>query len=118
MRLQMTWVTVGVRAVMELGIVSGFAYWGYQIGNGPVAKALLAAAAVLVGFGFWGAVDFHQAGRWAEWLRLTQELLISGVAAAAWWAGGSPALGVALALLSIVYHTVVYAAGGRLLPAP
>jgi len=33
--------------------------------------------------GFWGAVDFHQAGRLAEPLRLVQELAISGLAAVA-----------------------------------
>jgi hypothetical protein len=39
--------------------------------------------APLVGFGFWGAVDFHQAGRFAEPLRLIQELAISALAAVA-----------------------------------
>ena len=42
----------------------------------------------LIGFGFWGAVDFHQFGRLSEWLRLMQELVISGMAAFALYITG------------------------------
>jgi Protein of unknown function (DUF2568) len=100
---------------MELGIVAGFAFWGYHVADSTGMGILFAVGAVFVGFGFWGLVDFHQAGRWAEWLRLTQELLISGLAAAAWWAAGQTTLGIALALTSLVYHVLVYTAGERLL---
>jgi len=102
---------------MELGIVAGFAFWGYHFADSTGMGILFAVGAVVVGFGFWGLVDFHQAGRWAEWLRLTQELLISGLAAAAWWAAGQTTLGIALALISLVYHVLVYTAGERLLSA-
>jgi hypothetical protein len=62
-----------------------------------------------------GAVDFHQAGRLAEPLRLLQELAISGLAAAALYSAGQHLLGWALGLLSAGYHTLVYLQGGRLL---
>ncbi len=82
--------------------------------------------AIVVAFGFWryhtgsstrGAVDFHQAGRLAEPLRLTQELVVSGLAALAWYAAGYHAPAIALAALSLVYHTLVYATGAQLLKA-
>lgn len=77
------------------------------------------ALAPTVGFGLWGAVDFHQAGRLAEPLRLVQELAISGLAAVALYLTGQHGLGIARGALSLVSHTLVYATGDRLLkPRP
>jgi NAD(P)-dependent dehydrogenase (short-subunit alcohol dehydrogenase family) len=59
--------------------------------------------------GFWGAVDFRQAGRLPEPLRLVQELAI------AVYAAGQHILGWFLGLASISYHALVYAQGSRLL---
>ena len=70
-----------LRVTMETGIVVALGFWGYRAGSGPAAKIALMIAVPLIGFGFWGTVDFHQAGRLAEPLRLTQELVISGLAA-------------------------------------
>ena len=103
-----------LRVLMEVGVVVALADWGFHTGGGTAAKVLLGIGAPVVGFGFWGAVDFHQA-RLAELLRLTQELVISGLAAAAWYASGQHVLGIALASLSVVYHALVYASGARLL---
>ncbi len=113
--------TLALRVLMETGIVAAFAYWGYRAGAGTGMKILLAAGAPALGFGLWGAVDLHQAGRLAEPLRLLQELAISGLAAAAVYTAGQHLLGWALALLSAAYHALVYLQGGRLLkhrPSP
>lgn len=53
---------LAMRAVMETGIIVGLAYWGWQTGAGTIAKVALALGAPLIGFGFWGLVDFHSAG--------------------------------------------------------
>jgi hypothetical protein len=108
-------VNLVLRVGMEIGIVVGLAVWGYHVGGSTPTKVALAALVPLVGFGFWGAVDFHQAGRLAEALRLTQELVVSALAAAAFYASGFRGLGIALAMLSIVYHALVYASGATLL---
>ena len=100
---------------MELGIVLAFGYWGYQTGEGTAMKILLAIGAPIVGFGFWGAVDFHQVGRLSEPLRLVEELVISGLAAAALYVAGQQTLGFILGLLSIVYHASMVLSGERLL---
>lgn len=104
-----------LRVTMETGIVVALGFWGYHTGDSTAAKIGLLIGAPIVGFGFWGAVDFHQAGRLAEPLRLTQELVISGLAAVAWYVAGYHALGVTLGVLSLAYHALVYAAGARLL---
>jgi len=106
---------LALRLLMELGVVLALGYWGYQTGESTGAKILLAIGAPALGFGFWGLVDFRQAGRLAEPLRLTQELLISGLAALGLYVAGQPALAWALALVSIVHHALVYLLGGKLL---
>ena len=108
---------LALRALTEAGVVAALAYWGVRTGGGTGGKILLGIAAPAVGFGFWGAVDFRRAGRAAEPLRLAQELVVSGLAAAAWYAAGRHALGLALGALSVVYHALVYLSGGRLLKA-
>lgn len=104
-----------LRVLMETGIVVALAWWGLEAGDSTAAKLLLGICAPAVGFGFWGAVDFHQTGRAGEPLRLTQELTVSALAALAWYSAGQQVLGLALAGLSVVYHALVYLSGERLL---
>jgi Protein of unknown function (DUF2568) len=108
-------VTLILRVTMEVGIVAALASWGAHTPESTWASIALGLAAPVVGFGIWGAVDFHQAGRYAEPLRLAEELVISLLAAAALYSTGQHTLGVALAILSVAYHTLVYATGARLL---
>ena len=108
-------ITLILRVGMETGIVGALGYWGYHIGPSAPAKAVLAVAAPAVGFGVWGLVDFRHAGRYAEALRLAEELAISGLAVAALYVSGRQALAGVLAGLSVVYHGLVYLRGDRLL---
>ena len=104
-----------LRALMELGIVLAFGYWGYQTGQSLGSRLLLCIGAPVLGFGIWGSVDFHQAGSLSEPLRLIEELVISGSAAVALYSAGQPLLAWLLGLLSIAYHALVYMAGDKLL---
>ena len=104
-----------LRVLTELGVVAAFATWGVHTGGSTAAEVALGIAAPAAGFGFWGAVDFRWAGGLAEPLRLVQELAVSLLAAAAWWAAQQHALGLGLGALTVVYHALVYARGGRLL---
>ena len=108
-------LNLGLRVLLESGIVAGLAYWGVRSGGNTGGELLLGIGAPVLAFGFWGAVDFRQAGRLAEPLRLLQELVVSGLAAAALYAAGRHGLGIGLAALSFVYHALVYASGERLL---
>ena len=109
------WFRVGLRGFMELGVVLAFAYWGIQAGKSMLTKLLLGIFAPLIMFGFWGLVDFRQAGSLSEALRLVQELIVSGLAAVALFVAGRPILGWILGSVSIVYHALVYISGDRLL---
>jgi hypothetical protein len=108
-------INLVLRTLMEFGVVLGFGYWGYHVGARRASKVALAIGTPLVGFGIWGAIDFHQFGRRGEGLRLLEELFLSGLAAVALWMAGQAWLGAALAVLSVVYHVLVYATGHRLL---
>ncbi len=106
---------IGLRGVMEGGIVAAFAYWGYESGSGAARRTLGSIGAPAVAFGVWGAVDFRQLGRFAEPARLVEELAISGLAVTALWAARQRALAVVLGTVSVVHHALVYATGERLL---
>jgi CheY-like chemotaxis protein len=109
------WFNVGVRGLMELGIVVALGYWGYKTGESTTAKILLSVGAPLIGFGIWGLVDFRNAGSFAEPLRLMEELIISGLAALAWYAVEAEAWGWALGVVSIIHHLLVYLLGDGLI---
>lgn len=114
-RQALLWFNVALRGVMELGIVIALGYWGYHTGSSTTVKFALGIAAPLILFGFWGLVDFRNAGALSELLRLAQELVISGVAAVAVYTAGQHALGWALGLISTAHHSLVYVLGERLL---
>lgn len=104
-----------LRSFMEAGIVAGLGYWGFHTAKGSIIKIILAISAPAIIFSFWGLVDFHNAGKYSELLRLIQELIISGAAAAALYTSGQHLFGWILALLSVIYHILVYSAGDTLL---
>jgi len=110
-------LTLALRVLMEVGIVVGLAIWGVETGQSFAEKVVLGVIAPVAGFGFWAAVDFRGAGRWAEPARLTQELALSGLAALAWYSTGQRVPALLLAALSVAYHAVVYASGRKLLKA-
>ncbi len=103
------------RSVLEVSIVFAFGWWGYHTGVTQTMKIFLMIITPLFGFGFWGLIDFHQMGKLSEALRLIQELLISGLAAAALFVTGARIWGMILAIWSVTYHTMVYITGNRLL---
>ena len=106
---------VALRGVMEAGVVAAFGYWGYRYANSALGRTVLAVGVPAIGFGIWGAVDFHQLGRLAEPTRLVEELALSGLASFALWTVDQQTLSVALGAISIAHHLAVYATGERLL---
>ncbi len=112
-------VTLTLRVATEVGVIAALAYWGAHDRASTTGSVLLALAAPAIGFGIWGGVDFRFAHRYAEPLRLIEELAISGLASTALYVAGQQGFGISLAALSVIYHALVYAAGERLLkPSP
>lgn len=96
-------------------MIAAFGYWGYHVGNNGTMKILLGVMVPLIGFGFWGLVDFHQFGKKAETFRLLQELLVTGLAAFALYKTGMHALGWLLVIVSPIHHVLLYSLGEKLL---
>ncbi len=108
-------INVVARAVLEVGIVAALASWGWSVAGSGSLRLALAVLAPLLVFGFWGAVDFRFAGRYAEGLRLVQEMGVTLLAAAALYASAHPLLGELLLTVSVLHHAAVYLLGERLL---
>ncbi len=106
---------VALRGLMEAGIVAAFTSWGWTATGSTPLRLTLAVLAPALMFGFWGAVDFRFAGPYAEALRLTQELVVTLLAAAALNSSAHPVLAGLLLALSLVHHAAVYLLGERLL---
>ncbi len=109
------WINLVLRALMETGIVLAFGYWGFHTGSNNITSILLGIFTPLIAFGFWGLVDFHNADKFSEFYRLLQELIISLLAAFAIYSKGAFFFGISLAILSLVYHALVYLNGDRIL---
>ena len=103
-----------LRWVMELGVIAGLAVWGYQLGSTPVMSTVLAILVPLVGFTIWGLVDFEKVARSGETLRLIEELLLAGIAAAGFLYVGDEYLGWALIIVTVAHHSLVFISGDRL----
>lgn len=109
------WINIGLRGTMEAGIVFAFAYLGYHTGTHLYLKVIYLVLFPLVGFGFWGLVNFQGYGKLSEYLRLSQELIITGLAALALYFSGLHFLGFLMAALSIIHHSLLYILGDKLL---
>ncbi len=108
-------LVLALRVLMEVGVVAGAAAWGVHLGGSTASRVALGVVVPVVVFGIWGAVDFRQAGRFAEAGRLVEELVITVLVGVGWYFAGRPVLGSLLIAVSAVYHPLVYASGGRLL---
>ena len=106
---------LAIRGIMELGIVAALSFWGFHTGRNTLMKIILGVGSPAIVFGFWGLVDFRNAGNKAEYLRLIQELVISGLAAVALYFAGQYILALFLALISVAHHILVYSLGETLL---
>ena len=108
-------INIALRGIIEFGIVAAFACWGIETGGSTLMKTMLGILTPLIMFGFWGIVDFRNAGSAAETLRLIQELIISGLAAFSLYSINQPVLFWILIILSVIHHILVYVLGQKLI---
>ncbi len=118
-RTSLTWANVALRGLLEAGLVVALAVAGWAAaGDQPWLRPLLAVLVPAAGFGFWGAVDFRQAGRHAPALRMAQELLVAWAAAAATYAAGHRTSALLLAVAVVAHHVLRLALSRGTRPAP
>lgn len=104
-------LAVGVRALLEVGVLLAVGYWGFTTTEGLLAVALglgapLAVAAV------WGVFGSPKASRpVGEPWRLLLSLALFTAGAGALVAAGRPVLGAGLGVVAAVDTAVVYRFG-------
>jgi hypothetical protein len=95
---------------LELGVLAALGYWGFQTGQGTIAKIGLgigAPAVAVVVWALFGAPKsmWHLQGPWFLMLRV----VFFGSAAVALFIAGQRVLGVAFALVFVVNLVLIYA---------
>jgi Protein of unknown function (DUF2568) len=95
---------------LELGVLVALGYWGFQMGQGTIAKIGLGIGAPLMAVVVWGLfgapnATWHLNGPW----RLILEVVFFGSAAVALFISGQRVLGVVFALVFVLNHALIYA---------
>ena len=56
---KLKWFNLTLRGGLEAGIIIALSYWGFKEGDTMSLKLFLGIGTPLLGFGFWGLVDFR-----------------------------------------------------------
>ncbi len=93
---------------LELGVLAALGYWGFQTGQGTIAKIGLGIGAPVLAVVIWWLFGAPQ----AMWhlngvFRLLLEVIFFGSAAVALYAAGQHVMGVAFALLFVLNIVLV-----------
>lgn len=99
---------LALRFILELCALAAFAYWGVQIGKGPI-KTVLSVGAPVAAAMIWAAFGSPKASfPLTGWLHLALEALLFGGAAAALYAAGKPSLAAVYAVTAAVNRLLVF----------
>ncbi len=93
---------------LELGVLAALGYWGFQTGQGTIAKIGLGIGAPVVAVVVWGLFGAPK----AVWhlhgaSRLLLEVVFFGSAALALFAAGQRVLSVAFALIFVLNYVLL-----------
>jgi Protein of unknown function (DUF2568) len=97
---------------LELGVLAALAFWGFQTGQGTIARFALGIGAPAVAIVVWALFGSPQ----AVWhlngvYRLLLQVVFFGSAAVALFAAGQHVLGVVFALVFVLNTVLVSALG-------
>ena len=105
-------VILGVRGLLEVGVLLAVAYWAYATVTG-LAGFVLAVAVPLTIAIVWATLGSPKAPRrLPEPYRGSLALVLFGVGAGALWAVGHPLAATAFAVVAAVDTVTYYAVGG------
>ena len=101
-------VNLGLRFLLELCLLAALGYWGFRVGQGPVARFALGLGAPLVVAVVWGLFMAPKATVPLPGpLHLAGEIALFGLGAAALFAAGQPRLAVLFAAAAIVNRALL-----------
>jgi hypothetical protein len=97
------WANLGLRFLLELGLLAAFGYWGWQTGGSTLTKIGLGLGAPLLAALEWGVfLAPASARRLVEPWRLLAEVMIFGVAVAALVSVGAPMVAWVFGILVVL----------------
>jgi Protein of unknown function (DUF2568) len=91
-------VILGIRFVLELGLLASLAAGGWELAGGGLVGAGLATAAAIGGAAVWGAwIAPRSKRRMPDPQRFTLEVVLCALGGVALWAAWTPAAGIVFA---------------------
>ena len=97
---------------LELGVLAALGFWGFQTGQGTIARIALGIGAPVVAVVVWALFGSPQATWHLDGIfRLLLEVVFFGSAAVALFAAGQHVLGVVFALLFVLNTALASAMG-------
>ncbi|GAB4451730.1 MAG: YrdB family protein [Anaerolineae bacterium] len=97
------WINLGLRFLLELGLLAALGYWGFTVGGSMPAKIGLGLGAPLLAALVWGVfLAPASARRLVEPWRLLAELVIFGGAVAALISAGAPTVAWVFGILVVL----------------
>ena len=100
---------VGLRFLLELGILGAFGYWGYRVAGRTLLRLALAIGAPLIAAAIW--ITFGAPGaalQLKDPLHLGLEIVLFGGAALAFMAAGPRVPGLIFAALFVINRSLMY----------
>jgi hypothetical protein len=104
------WANLALAFVLELCALAALCYWGFSVGGGPVAKAVLGIGAPVCAAVLWGLFAAPRAPVSVPLLKPGTKLLVFGSATLALYATGHRTLAVVYAIV-VVANTVMVRLG-------
>lgn len=97
------WINLGVRFLLELGILAALGYWGFQSGSSTWMKWVLGLGAPLLAAVVWGTFVAPKAAvELSASLHLLVELAVFGLAILALYRAGQANLAAAFGLIYLI----------------
>src|SRR5690348_14834205 len=98
-----------LRFGLELFAWAALAYWGWQVGDGLLAKAVLSAGATLASITLWGMFGAPRARRpLSQPWHLLLEVVVFGSAVPALIAAGQPGWALILGVLLVINRLLLH----------
>ncbi len=107
MRQAFHWANLTLAFVLELCALAALCYWGFSVGGGPVAKAVLGIGAPVCAAVLWGLFAAPRAPVSLPLLGQGTKLLVFGSATLALYATGHPILALVFAIAVVANAVTV-----------
>ena len=107
MRQAFHWANLALAFALELCALAALCYWGFSVGGGPVAKAMLGIGSPLCAAVLWGLFAAPRAPVSVSLLRPGTKIIVFGLATLALYATGHRVLAVVFAIVVVANAALI-----------